>query len=194
MKIIVGLGNPGKEYVGTRHNAGFYLIDELAYRSGIKMDEKKHYSICGKGWIENEKVLLMKPQTYMNRSGESVRAAVDFYKLPLEDIIIAFDDVSLEPGQLRIRKKGSAGGHNGVKSIIMHLGSMNFLRVKIGVGEKPEGYDLANYVLGRFSRKEEKLLYTACENGVEAIKLMVAGKSEEAMNIYNKKIKSEVIE
>lgn len=191
MKIIAGLGNPGREYAHTRHNAGFKLIDELAGRYGIEMNEKKHKAICGRGVIEGEKVILMKPQTYMNRSGESIRAAMDFYKLLPEDIIVVFDDISLDAGQLRIRKKGSAGGHNGIKSIISHLGSMDFPRIKIGVGGKPEGYDLADYVLSGFQEGEKKLLALACERGVDALKIMLSGDTDRAMNLYNQKMNSE---
>ncbi|MDO4788837.1 MAG: aminoacyl-tRNA hydrolase [Johnsonella sp.] len=191
MKIIAGLGNPGREYAHTRHNAGFKLIDELAGRYGIEMNEKKHKAICGRGVIEGEKVILMKPQTYMNRSGESIRAAMDFYKLLPEDIIVVFDDISLDAGQLRIRKKGSAGGHNGIKSIISHLGSMDFPRIKIGVGGKPEGYDLADYVLSGFQEGEKKLLALACERGADALKIMLSGDTDRAMNLYNQKMNSE---
>lgn len=191
MRIIAGLGNPGREYAHTRHNAGFKLIDELACRYRIEMNEKKHKAICGRGMIEGHKVLLMKPQTYMNRSGESIRAAMDFYKLMPEDIIVVFDDISLDAGQLRIRTKGSAGGHNGIKSVIAHLGSMDFSRLKIGVGGKPEGYDLADYVLSGFGRREEKLLALACDRGIDALGLMLRGETDRAMNLYNTRIQTE---
>lgn len=152
MYIIVGLGNPSKQYEGTRHNAGFMTLDVLADRYNIDISEKKHKALCGKGVIEGNKVVLLKPQTFMNLSGESVRAAADFYKVAPEEIIVIYDDISLEPGQLRVRKKGSAGGHNGMKNIIAHLGTQDFPRIRVGVGEKPAGMDLADYVLGRFSK------------------------------------------
>ena len=152
MYIIVGLGNPTKEYDKTRHNVGFSVIDVLADRIGIDVSEKKHRALCGKGMLEGQKVILAKPQTFMNLSGESVRAMVDFYKVSPDEVIIVYDDISLEPGQLRIRTKGSAGGHNGIKNIIAHLGTQEFPRIKVGVGEKPKYMDLADYVLSRFSK------------------------------------------
>lgn len=148
MVIIAGLGNPTKEYEHTRHNVGFDTIDCIADQYGISINEKKHRALVGKGMIEGQKVILLKPQTFMNLSGESIRAAVDFYKVDeKEELIVIYDDISLPPGQLRIRKKGSAGGHNGIKNIIAHLGHDTFMRIKVGVGEKPAGYDLADYVL-----------------------------------------------
>ena len=142
MYIIAGLGNPGKQYAQTRHNVGFDTIDILADKYNISVDTKKHKALCGKGMIEGQKVVLAKPQTFMNLSGESVRELVDFYKIdPEEELIVIYDDISLEPGQLRIRPKGSAGGHNGIKNIIAHLGTQVFKRVKVGVGEKPKGSD-----------------------------------------------------
>ena len=155
MYIIAGLGNPGSKYAHTRHNAGFESIERLADKYRIDISTKKFQALCGSGIIDGQKVLLLKPQTYMNLSGESIRAACDFFKIdPEEELIVLYDDISLEPGQLRIRKKGSAGGHNGMKSIIQHLGTQVFKRVKIGVGEKPAGYDLADYVLGHFSKED----------------------------------------
>ena len=153
--------NPSKQYEGTRHNAGFMTLDVLADRYNIDISEKKHKALCGKGVIEGNKVVLLKPQTFMNLSGESVRAAADFYKVAPEEIIVIYDDISLEPGQLRVRKKGSAGGHNGMKNIIAHLGTQDFPRIRVGVGEKPAGMDLADYVLGRFSKGERELLEEA---------------------------------
>ena len=187
MKIIAGLGNPGREYDKTRHNAGFEAIDEIAKKYNIDLDEKKHKAICGKGFINGEKVILLKPQTYMNLSGESLRAAIDFYKLSAEDVVVLFDDISLEVGQLRIRQKGSAGGHNGIKSIIAHLGTNEFSRIKIGVGEKPEGYDLAAHVLGHFSRDEYESMEKAYKNSADALSIMLEDEKK-AMNIYNKKV------
>ena len=152
MYLIAGLGNPGKQYENTRHNAGFMALDALADQLGTSIEEKKHKALCGKGLIGGEKVILLKPQTFMNLSGESIRAAADFYKVDPDHIIVIYDDISLEPGQLRIRKKGSAGGHNGIKSIIAHLGTQEFPRIKVGVGAKPDRMDLADYVLGHFPR------------------------------------------
>ena len=155
MFIIVGLGNPGKEYEGTRHNAGFDVIDRLADQYHISVEERKHRAFCGKGVIGGQKVVLVKPQTYMNLSGESVRSIVDYYKIDEEsELLIIFDDISLDVGQIRIRKKGSAGGHNGIKNIIAQLGTTEFQRIKVGVGEKPKHYDLAEYVHGKFSKRE----------------------------------------
>ena len=158
MLIIAGLGNPGKEYENTRHNAGFMVMDALAEKIGADISEKKHKALCGKGVIGGEKVILMKPQTYMNSSGESIRAAADYYKVDPEDILIVYDDISLAPGQIRIRKKGSAGGHNGIKNIIANLGTDRFMRVKVGVGEKPKNWDLADYVLSPFTKDERPLV------------------------------------
>lgn len=187
MFIIAGLGNPTKEYANTRHNAGFCSVDALADRYGIAVTEKKHKALVGKGVIEGHKVVLIKPQTFMNASGESLRAVVDFYKAdPTTDLIVIFDDVSLEPGQLRIRKKGSAGGHNGVKSIISHLGTQEFARVKVGVGQKPERMDLADYVLGHFSAGEQKMMDEAFRNAASAA-VMMMDDIDRAMNIYNTK-------
>ena len=157
MWIIAGLGNPTKTYEGTRHNVGFAVIDALAEKYNITVDTKKHIALLGKGVIEGQKVILAKPQTYMNLSGESVRSLVDYYKIDEEqELIIIYDDISLEPGNIRIRTKGSAGGHNGIKNIISHLGTQVFLRIKVGVGEKPKNYDLKDYVLGHFSKEEQE--------------------------------------
>ena len=158
MILIAGLGNPGKEYENTRHNAGFLVLDTLAQKLGADLSERKHRALCGKAVIGGQKVILLKPQTYMNSSGESIRAAADYYKVPPEDILVVYDDISLAPGQLRIRAKGSAGGHNGIKSIIAHLGTQEFPRVKVGIGEKPPRMDLADYVLGHFSSGEKKIM------------------------------------
>ena len=185
--MIVGLGNPGKEYAHTRHNVGFETIDILADRMGIEVEEKKHKGLCGKGILAGQKVILLKPQTYMNLSGESVRAAADFYKVDPEDILVIYDDISLEPGQLRLRGKGSAGGHNGIKNIIAHLGTQVFQRVKIGVGEKPKNYDLKDFVLGHFSKAEQELMEEGCQHSVQAVELMLEGEIQAAMNEFNRK-------
>lgn len=187
MYIIVGLGNPTMRYEGTRHNAGFCVIDRLADKLNIEVREKKHRALIGKGMIEKEKIILAKPQTYMNLSGESVGEIVDFYKTDVQNVIVIFDDISLSPGQLRIRLKGSAGGHNGIKSIINHLGTQEFPRVKVGVGEKPPGMDLADYVLERFAKEECGAMQEAFQNAAQAVCLMVEGRIQEAMNLYNRK-------
>ena len=188
MYIIAGLGNPTKEYEGTRHNIGFEVIDKLADKYGISVDIKKHRAFCGKGMIEGQKVLLMKPQTYMNLSGESIKSAAEYYKIDTEEeLLVIYDDVSLEVGQLRIRKKGTPGGHNGIKNIIAHLDSQVFLRIKFGVGEKPKQYDLADYVLGHFAKGEKEQIEQGCEESVDAITKVLQGNVDEAMNIYNRK-------
>lgn len=188
MKIIAGLGNPTKEYEGTRHNIGFSVIDSLASQYNIHMNEKKHRAICGRGMIEGEKVLLIKPQTYMNLSGESVVEAVKFYKLnPEEDFLVIYDDIDLDVGRLRIRTKGSAGGHNGMKNIIAHLGTQTFARIRIGVGAKPKDWDLADYVLGRFSGEDIPLIEEGKRNACEAVKIIIQQDVETAMNRLNVK-------
>lgn len=185
MYIIAGLGNPTKQYDKTRHNVGFSVIDLLADKYNIDVTEKKHKAFCGKGVIEGQKVVLAKPQTFMNLSGESIRAIVDFYKVEPEDIVIIYDDVSLEPGQLRIRLKGSAGGHNGIKNIIAHLGTQEFPRIKVGIGAKPPRMDLADYVLSRFSQGEQKMMDEAFSEAGEAAVMMITDGAERAMNHFN---------
>ena len=188
MFIIAGLGNPSKEYDKTRHNAGFDTVDYLADRHGIYMGEKKHKALTGKGVIGGEKVLLLKPQTFMNLSGESVRSALDYYRVDeTAELIVIYDDISLPPGQLRIRKKGSAGGHNGIKNIIAHLGHDTFVRIKVGVGEKPKDYDLADYVLGRFSKEERAIMEEAFKEAGEAVEVIIEKGPDAAMNLFNKK-------
>lgn len=189
MKVIVGLGNPDKKYHGTRHNIGFQTMDYLADKYRIAIDTKKHKGLIGKGFIEGQKVLLVKPMTYMNLSGECLRQIMDFYKLEPEDFIVIYDDIHLDVGQLRIRKKGSAGGHNGIKSIISHLGSQEFPRIRIGVGEKPKEYDLVDYVLGRFSKQELEIYDDLMPNIAAAAELMIWDDIDQAMNRYNKKVK-----
>ena len=187
LPIFAGLGNPSKEYEKTRHNAGFDTIDLLAEKLGIDLTEKKHRAYCGKGMIGTEKVLLLKPQTFMNNSGESLRDAADFYKVEPEQILVIYDDISLEPGQLRIRMKGSAGGHNGIKSIIAHLKTQDFPRIKIGVGAKPERMDLADYVLSRFSPAEREKMEESFREGAEAVITFLKDGKDAAMNQYNRK-------
>ena len=192
MFIIVGLGNPTNEYAGTRHNVGFDVIDQIADKYNISVTERKHRAFCGKGIIGGQKVILVKPQTYMNLSGESVRSVLDFYKVDVEtELLVIFDDVSLDVGQLRIRKKGSAGGHNGIKNIIQHLGTNVFHRIKVGVGEKPKDYDLADYVLGHFSKGEKEQMEEGYKKAVNAVELMLQGEVDAAMNEFNKKVVKE---
>ena len=189
MFIIVGLGNPTKEYEGTRHNVGFDVIDALADKYNISVTEREKRAFCGKGVIEGQKVILVKPQTYMNLSGESVRGFIDYYKVDTEtELLVIFDDISLDVGQLRIRKKGSAGGHNGIKNIIQHLGGNVFQRIKVGVGEKPKDYDLADYVLGHFSKAEREVMQDGYKTAIEAVEMIVRGDIDSAMNTFNKKV------
>lgn len=184
--IIVGLGNPGAKYEMTRHNAGFLAIDLLAIEEGFDVKRLKHHSLVAETTISGKKCLVMKPQTMMNNSGEAVGEASKFYKIPPERIIVLYDDISLDVGKTRIRRKGSAGGHNGIKSIIAHLGSEDFPRVKIGVGKKPNPeYDLVSWVLGRFPKELEGDLKSALENTANAVRLLVNDNIDEAMNRYN---------
>ena len=190
MFIIAGLGNPDRQYEGTRHNAGFDVIDRIAEKYNIAVDTKKHRACIGKGIIGGQKVLLAKPQTYMNLSGESIRSLVDYYKIDEEnELLVVYDDISLDVGQLRIRAKGSAGGHNGIKNIIAHLGTQVFPRIKVGVGEKPKGYDLADYVLGHFSKAERERMEEGYDHAVRAAEMIVTGQLNEAMNEFNRKKK-----
>ena len=192
MFIIAGLGNPDRQYEGTRHNAGFDVIDRIAEKYNIAVDVRKHRAYIGKGVIEGRKVILAKPQTYMNLSGESIRSLIDYYKVDEEqELIVIYDDISLDVGQLRIRAKGSAGGHNGIKNIIAHLGTQVFPRIKIGVGEKPSKYDLADYVLGHFSKAVRELMDEGYDRAVRAVELIVSDRMDEAMNEYNRKKKEE---
>lgn len=193
MYIIVGLGNPGREYQNTRHNIGFQVIDAIAEKNNISVKEKKYKALIGKGVVAGQKVLLVKPQTYMNLSGESVREVIDYYKIDeKEELIVISDDISLDVGQIRIRKKGSAGGHNGLKNIILHLGHDQFERIKMGVGEKPQGYDLADYVLGHFTRMEQEILQDSIARAVQAVETIMTDGVDQAMNRYNQKNKAEV--
>ena len=184
--IIAGLGNPGAKYEMTRHNAGFLAIDMLAMKQNKEIKRLKFHALTCDAEIEGKKCLLMKPQTFMNNSGEAIGEAAKFYKIAPQNIIVLSDDISLDVGKIRIRRKGSAGGHNGLKSIIAHLGSEDFPRVKIGVGKKPNAYmDLADWVLGRFPKELEPQLKEALENADGAISLIVQDKFDRAMNLYN---------
>jgi PTH1 family peptidyl-tRNA hydrolase len=190
MYIIVGLGNPGREYENTRHNVGFMTLDQLAKAGGIDILEKKHKALIGKGMIDGKKVVLAKPMTYMNLSGESVRELVDFYKIDeTAELIVISDDVSLPPGQLRVRKKGSAGGHNGLKNIILHLGHDQFIRLRMGVGEKPAAYDMKDYVLGHFTGDDKKLIDEAAKRGADCIRMIMDQGPDAAMNSFNASVK-----
>ena len=188
MHIIAGLGNPGREYAHTRHNVGYDTLDILADKHSISVDTTKFKGLIGKGIINGEKVILLKPLTYMNLSGESIREAVDYYKTdPETDLIVIYDDIYLDPGNIRIRKQGSAGGHNGMKNIISHLGTEIFPRVRIGVGEKPKAYDLKDYVLGHFSKDEADAMQDGMIRAVNAVEKILAGDIDSAMTEYNRK-------
>ena len=190
MYLVAGLGNPGKQYERTRYNMGFDTIDELVDRHRIPGSGVQHKAMYGKGMIAGEKVILAKPLTYMNLSGESIREFINYYKMdPETELIVIYDDIDLEPGQIRIRKKGSAGGHNGMKSIISQIGTQNFYRIKVGVGAKPAGWDLADYVLGRFSTKEREEVDRAIEEAADAVEVILTEGIDAAMNKYNAKKK-----
>ena len=183
--LIVGLGNPGKQYEHTRHNAGFDALDDCADRWGISVVRSKLDALTGTGSAGGATAMLMKPQTFMNLSGQAVKKAVDFYKLPPERVIVLFDDISLEPGKLRLRKTGSAGGHNGIKSIIAAIGQ-DFPRVKIGVGKKPHpDYDLADWVLSRFSAEDQKAIAARHQDIAAALELIMNDQFELAQSRYN---------
>ena len=184
--IVVGLGNPGLQYGRTRHNAGFLAIDHLAEEKGVKIDRSKFKALVGEAMIAGKRVLLMKPQTFMNASGEAVAEAARFYKCPVEKIIVISDDFLLDVGRLRVRRNGTHGGHNGLKNIIEHLGHDNFIRVKIGVGEKPKGWDLADYVLGRFSGPERETLNETAKWAADAIRSIITDGPDGAMNRFNR--------
>lgn len=187
MHIIIGLGNPGDKYQATRHNIGWDAVTRISDDYRIPLKAARHKAICGMGFIEGEKVILAQPLTYMNLSGECVRELVDYYKVSPEDIIVIFDDTSLDVGQLRIRKKGSAGGHNGIKSIISHLGTDAFPRIKVGIGERPKDWDLADYVLSRFMDGEQPVIRQALKDVSDACKIMLVSGIDTAMNTYNRK-------
>ena len=184
--LIAGLGNPGAQYQQTRHNAGFMALDEMAASLSADVTKKKFDALVGEAVIAGQRVLLMKPQTYMNLSGTAVEKAASFYKIPPERIIVLFDDISLPPGKLRIRRKGSHGGHNGIRNIIDYLQSDQFPRVKIGVGEKPHpSYDLADWVLSVFKQDELEAVQQAAGHCLEIVELMIKGQTDKAMNLYN---------
>ena len=185
MYLIAGLGNPGTEYAATRHNIGFDMITYLCDEYNISLRGRKGKALVGKGVIAGEQVLLAQPQTYMNLSGESIRALMDYYKLDLEELIIICDDINLPVGQIRVRPKGSAGGHNGLKNIIQHLGTEEFTRVRIGVGAKPDGSDLIKHVLGRFSREDDGMIRDVFALAEKALLAIMTESVSEAMNQVN---------
>lgn len=184
--LIVGLGNPGEKYENTRHNVGFQVVDELAERQNAPVQKLKFKALTNLLTISGEKVLVMKPVTYMNLSGEAVRPAADFYKIPPERILVISDDTALDPGKLRIRIKGSAGGHNGLKNIIQHLGTDQFPRVRVGVGQKPHpDYDLADWVLGKFQGADKKVMDEAVKRAADAVECILKEGADRAMNRFN---------
>ncbi len=185
MKIIIGLGNPGTRYAGSRHNAGFRAITELSDRHGIRVNINRQKGLCGSGVINGQKVMLVMPQTYMNNSGECVGPIVDYFHVPLEDVLVIYDDIALDVGQIRVRGKGSAGGHNGMKSLIAHLGSGDFPRVRIGIGAKPPQMDLADYVLGHFPEEELTVIRKSVKAAADAAETWISDGIEAAMNHYN---------
>ena len=185
MFLIVGLGNPGTEYAATRPNIGFDMVTFLSDQYNIPLRSREEKALVGKGVIEGQKVILAQPQTYMNLSGESVRALMDYYKLDLDELIVIYDDISLPVGQIRIRMKGSAGGHNGIKSIIQHMGTQEFVRIKIGVGGKPEGGDLVKHVLGRFSREQDAMFRDIFALAAEGVQKLLMNDPAAAMNLVN---------
>ena len=192
MIVIAGLGNPGLRYAKTRHNVGFMLIDRLVKANGVKLKDNKKKAMAGVCTMEGQKVALVKPLTFMNASGHAVSQILEFYRAdPNTQLIVISDDVSIPPGTIRIRKKGSAGGHNGLKDIIAKCGTEGFTRIKIGIGEKPEGMDLADYVLGKFSRDDMKKIEAALDQAMEALPMILRGETDRAMNRFNEKVKAD---
>jgi PTH1 family peptidyl-tRNA hydrolase len=189
--VVIGLGNPGKNYTNTRHNVGFNTLDLLAKRNNININKIKFKSVYGEGLIDNKKVILVKPQTYMNNSGLAVREILDYYKVPTEDLIVIVDDVDIGFADIRIKAKGSSGSHNGLKSIIYHIMDDNFPRVKIGIGKKYPDQDLADFVLSRFSKEEAVYIENSIINAAEAVELMIKDGIENAMNKYNIRTKAQ---
>ena len=184
--IVVFLGNPGVKYAGTRHNVGFMTADALAKRAGIRIDRLRFRALTGAGDLGGGKIFLMKPQTYMNLSGDAVREAMRFYKLPSERLLVVSDDTALPVGKLRIRRSGSAGGHNGLKDIIAKCGGEDFPRIKIGVGEPPHAdYDMADWVLSTFAGKDKELIEKAVEDAASAVETVIRDGLDRAMNLYN---------
>ena len=185
MTIIVGLGNPGNKYLNSRHNVGFSVVDALSDKYGIKVNRLRHRALIGDGNIKGERVLLVKPQTFMNLSGESVRDIVEWYNNPIENTIIIFDDADLPVGTIRIRQRGSAGTHNGMKSVIYQLRSDDFPRIRVGIGNAPENWDMADYVLSRFNDNETEHIKSSIDRAADAAASIVASGVDAAMNMYN---------
>lgn len=186
MKCIVGLGNPGKQFEYTRHNIGFEVIDELARLFSIPLDQSKHKGLYGIGFYKGEKVLLLKPLTYMNLSGESIRAIMDYYQIDLEDLIVIYDDLDLPVGKVRLRQKGSAGGHNGIKSTIAHLGTQQFNRIRIGIDRPQNGMQITDYVLGRFSKEEQMAILESVKKSADACEAWLNIPFLQVMNEFNR--------
>ena len=192
MYLIAGLGNPGRKYERTKHNVGFDVIDYVTDRHRIPFSGIQFQAECGKGIIAGQKVMLAEPLTYMNLSGEAVAALVNYYKLdPEEELILIYDDISLDPRQIRVRKKGSAGGHNGIKNIIACLGTDKFKRIRVGIGAKPDRWDLADYVLAPFTPENREKIEDAIKDAADALELILSGDMDEAMNRYNHKASRE---
>ncbi len=187
MKLIVGLGNPEKDYKWTRHNVGFEVINKLAYDYNININKAKFRAHIGEGSVAGKSVIMAKPQTYMNLSGESVRDIVNYFKLTAEDMVVIFDDISLDVGEIRVRERGSAGGHNGMKNIIRELGTDEFVRVRIGIGDKPPGWDLADYVLSKFDKSEHEAIVDGITKASEAVEIILRDGSTAAMDTFNKR-------
>lgn len=185
MFLIIGLGNPEKDYGNTRHNMGFNVINKIAQKYNIEINRTKFKALFGSGNINNEKVILLKPQTFMNLSGESVKEAIDFYKLDLENVLIIYDDIDLAPGKIRIKKNGGPGTHNGMKSIVQHLGTENFARLRIGIGKPKDNTDLVEYVIGYVSQEDKELLEDGVNLAVEAVDTIIKENIDSAMNKYN---------
>lgn len=183
--VVAGLGNPGSKYVNTRHNVGFDTIDLLSERHGIKVSKLKHKALVGDGLIKNERVLLVKPQTYMNLSGESIRDLVEWFRVPIGKVILIYDDVDLPLGKVRIRPGGSSGTHNGMRSVIYQLNSDEFPRIRIGIDRAPEGWELADYVLGKFSPEEKKIINESISKAADAASAIVNSGIDAAMNLFN---------
>jgi PTH1 family peptidyl-tRNA hydrolase len=185
VKWIVGLGNPGSQYAATRHNIGFMAVDLMAEQLGITFNQNKCKSLIGEGHASGQKVVLIKPMTYMNLSGEAVRSYMDFYKVKLEDMIVLYDDLDTEFGGIRLRYKGGPGGHNGIKSLIQHLGTQNFNRIRLGVSRPPVGYDIADYVLSKFAKKDTDLLNTVLVQAADALHFAFEHPFDKVMAKYN---------
>lgn len=185
MKLVVGLGNPGKKYEGTRHNIGFDCVDHCAEQLNIELNEAKFKGIFGKGIVNGQKVILLKPLTYMNLSGESVRALMDYYQIELEDVLIIYDDLDLPTGKIRLRQKGSAGGHNGIKSLIAHLGTQEFKRIRVGIDRPTSGESIVNYVLGTYHPDERQAVTDSIEQTKNAVKAWMSSPFLQVMNEFN---------